>query len=228
MPTPRSQTRILKAGFADPADNRQVHPLREQRRMFGKRTKPRQIDRLCIIDKDNGMRVSHRMAHRIAKTVNSQWHRARVDLMRQRHIAPTRRHLSHIDRNLATIRAPGPQPAGIGLDADLVATVALHHQIGDTACAIATGRRVRAIMVQDVHADIGNIGVADHQDLIAADAKPPVGKPRRRRHTNGSRTAGAPVENDEIISKAVHFQKLRHGQPIRQIPANEKRRAARA
>ena len=83
-------------------------------------------------------------------------------------------------------------------------------------------------MVQDVHPDIGAVRPAYDQNLIAADAKPPVGKPRGGCRTDGGRAAGAPVENDEIISKAVHFQKFRHGQPIRQIPANEKRRAARA
>ena len=68
-------------------------------------------------------------------------------------------------------------------------------------------------MVQDIHANIGTRGRADHQNLVAADAAPPVGKRPRRRCGHLIRTAIPPVENDEIISKAVHFQKIRHGQP---------------
>ena len=68
-------------------------------------------------------------------------------------------------------------------------------------------------MIQDIHADVGTVGRADHKDLVTADPRPAVGKRARRRlgHRRGS--AVAPVENDEIISKAVHFQKIRHGLP---------------
>ena len=217
-----------EGGVTDAADNRQVYPLREQRRMFGKRSEPRQIDRLGIVDEDDGMRIANRMAHGVAEAVNSQRHGKRVNLMRQRQVTPARRDRSHIDGNLATFGAPCPQPAGVRLDADLVAAVGVHDKIGDTTRAVATGAGRRAVMVQDVHADIGAVGRAYHQNLVAADAKPPVGKPRGDRRADGGRAAGAPVENDEIISKTVHFQKFRHGQRIRQIPANEKRRTARA
>ena len=44
------------------------------------------------------------------------------------------------------------------------------------------------------------------------DTRPAVGqRARRLGHRFGS--AAAPVENDEIISKAVHFQKIRRGLP---------------
>ena len=68
-------------------------------------------------------------------------------------------------------------------------------------------------MIQDIHADIGTRGRTDYKDLVAADAPPPVGKRARRRFGHRNRTAAAPVENDEIISKAVHFQEISHGQP---------------
>ena len=88
-------------------------------------------------------------------------------------------------------------------------------------------------MIQDIHTDVGGVGIADHENLVAADSDAAVGKNPRRGRADLRRIAIAPttitpVENDEIISKAVHFQKFRHGQPIRQIPANEKRCAARA
>ena len=68
-------------------------------------------------------------------------------------------------------------------------------------------------MIQDIHADIGTVGRTDYKDLVAADAPPPVGKRPRRRCGHLIRSAIPPVENDEIISKAVHFQEIRHGQP---------------
>ena len=112
-----------------------------------------------------------------------------------------------------------PAAAGIGLDADLVATVALHHQIGDTAWPLPQAAECEPSWFRM------SGGYRQYRSRGSPDRSPIPSRrsaPRRRRHTNGSRPLMRQSKMMKSFPAAVHFQKLRHGQPIRQIPTNEK------
>ena len=125
--------------LVDPADNREIDPVRKQRGMFRKRPKTWQINRLGIIDKDNGMRVAKRMTDGIAKTFNTERHTQRIDLIRQRHVTPAGRHRTHINGYLAAVGIPGAKPATTGFDAEVLTPGLPHHIIGNTARAVSAG-----------------------------------------------------------------------------------------
>lgn len=162
------------------------------------------------------MRVANRMTDRRTQTIDPGWYGKGIHLVRNGHLVPASRHRPHIDGNLTIAGTRGAQHRSIGLDAKFGCCVIRYHQIGDAAHAVATDTRKRAIMVQDVHTDIGADRGTDHKDLVTAGASAPIRKDARRCFPHGVNTTTAPVEHDEIIPKAVHFQKSRHGQRIRQ------------
>ena len=89
--------------------------------------------------------------------------------------------------------------------------VLVHQQPRHAARGIAAALHLAAIGVEDAHGGIGAVaGAFDHDDLIAADAEPPVGDGARGRGVQ-RKPLFARVEHDEIVAQPVHFQERGHG-----------------
>ena len=65
--------------------------------------------------------------------------------------------------------------------------------------------RFASVAVENLHADIFRIAVSDHKDAVRADAGVAVAHPNRQRRIVRAAGERASVDDEEIISKPVHF-----------------------
>src|SRR5437762_10921883 len=80
-------------------------------------------------------------------------------------------------------------------------------QVGDAAGGVAASLGLAAVRVVDAHQNLGR-GVArrlEQNDLIAADAGPPIRQPACGCGAERDRAA-AKIEHDKIVAEPVHFE----------------------
>jgi hypothetical protein len=77
-----------------------------------------------------------------------------------------------------------------------------------TACAIAAHLRFASVAVVITHAEIAAIlRRLDHEQSVRANAAMPIANPRNRRAIE-AQGAGAIVEDDKIVARAIHLREM--------------------
>jgi len=178
--------------------------------MFQNRTNSRQINRFSIINDMHRMGIAHIDANSRRQIRLSQINIHCVHIMGQRNIRPITFRRTHINRDQITVAAGVNHPA-LCFHADGICAGFRHHQISDTAAAIAASGGHTAVTVHNMHGDIGNRRWRDDQNLIAANAKMTVsnmaglifGQIKTCR-----RPARARIKHDKIIADPLHFDEF--------------------
>ena len=124
----------------------------------------------------------------------------RVHRVGERDLVPVEARRAHVDRRAGAVGAAPMRPPAVS-----IVTLAACEQ-GDAARGIAAGFDLAAVGVPDAHADVGDVGRLEQDQLVAADAGAPVGDGARLRRVDRER-ALARVEDDEVVAEAVHLAK---------------------
>ena len=121
---------------------------------------------------------------------------------------------AHIHRDQSAPGVAAHQKTAQRVDANPIAVEFLHQEARHAARSIPAGFHFAAIGIADAHRGVGPIASAfDHNDLIAADAQPPVGHGSGGGRVERKRLFSR-VEDDEIVAQAVHFEEWCHDGPI--------------
>ena len=112
---------------------------------------------------------------------------------------------------LSMVTSPSPalradQKAAQRIDGGGRRFILVKQHIGDAARGIAAAFDLDAAIVPDAHAHIGNLGLLQHDDLVAADAGLAVGNGPGLRVIDGN-GARPRVKHDKIIAEPVHLAK---------------------
>ena len=103
---------------------------------------------------------------------------------------------------------------GAGVREDALAPPAdaeLEREERDAARRVAAHRRARAVGIQEDHfvVEVGDgVGEAQREHAFASYAEAPGREPRHQRRVLVGEGAGAVVQNQEIVARAVHFREF--------------------
>ena len=106
----------------------------------------------------------------------------------------------------AVARRLGVEQPRRRLDDRVLRALLPHQQGGDAAGGVAARRHLAAVGVADAHEGVGQAAhrVLDDDQLVAADAGPPVGERPHLRDCRRERPRPR-VDDDEVVAEAVHL-----------------------
>ena len=199
LPDPRPHSPLrLDRGEAD------VGPPREERVSFEERSGRRQVNRIAILDEEDGMWIADTDAGGGRRRGITEINLKRVGRPRQRDVSPAEPGTAHVD-----VEHPLPTPASLEqpgpcFDAGVVPSGLIHEQPGDAAGSVAAGLGLAAVRVPDAHEGIARDRRLETDELIASHTDAAVRN--RADRARGKRSGTLPgVDDDEIIAQAVHL-----------------------
>lgn len=172
---------------------------------FQRRAVYRRVDLIGVFDKDHGVRIAHIDGHKVGEIGAIHRHVIGITLLRQRNLLPVEAGGAHIDADPIIFRAGADQGSGDGFKVDALDAELFQQQMGDAACAVAAGLRLRSVGVVDAHESIAAVfGRLNRQELVIADTAPTIAHGAVIRL--GKLEWGiAGIDDDKIIAEAMHF-----------------------
>jgi hypothetical protein len=170
-----------------------------------------------------------RVAHRHARPARIDARGSVIQVHRQRHVddlRPRQRRrdalglqdrLAHIDADRLDLAAGEVevqrQHAAAGLDLQRVVArqAAVVDELGDAADAVAAHLRLAAVGVEHAHLRVGDLGAADEDEAVAADAEVAVAHGARQGRRVGGFGLVEAIDVDVVVAEAVHLHES-HGQ----------------
>ena len=184
------------------------------------RAEPLDGCRFRVVDEEYGVRVSHRDARdaqglprHVERDVE---HRAGALPERGGDLGRRQHGRAHVDAHASRARPAGPHHARERLDADLVGIgeAPAAHELVEAADPVGAHLDLGAVGVEDLHAEVGPLGRAHHQQLVGADAEVAIAKARRQRFER-RQFAAQPVEHREVVARPVHLREGERLHPTR-------------
>ena len=199
LPDPRPHSRLrLDRGEAD------VGPSREERVSFEERSGRRKVNRIAILDEEDGMRIADTDAGGRRRRGIAEINLKRVSRTRQRDVPPAEPRAAHVNVEHLHSTPARLQQAGPCFDAGVIPSGLFHDQPGDAAGSVAAGLGLVAVRIPDAHEGIARDRRLETDELVASHTDVAIGN--RADRACGKRRGTLPgVDDDEVIAQAVHL-----------------------
>ena len=178
--------------------------------------------RFGVFDCQNGVRVTHidaadRYASAVETDIILQRFPACVFKRQEGDFRRPETRFAHVYCYEAVFRQLGDDDAACGFNSDFLfpAQSFIGHETGETACAVAALFDFATVGVENPITEVGLLGRRPfyQQELVEAYAGMAVG-PGGNRCRSGVERAADAVDNDKVVTQAVHFGEFQSGHEV--------------